>query len=45
MSAASLARVKHLGGWNRYGDRWDALLHSLTGIPPDPTELDYVVST
>jgi glycosyltransferase involved in cell wall biosynthesis len=38
MSSASLARVKHLGGWNRYGDRWDALLHSLTGIPPDPAE-------
>jgi glycosyltransferase involved in cell wall biosynthesis len=39
MSAAALARVKHLGGWDRYGDQWDSLLHSLTGIPPDPTEL------
>jgi glycosyltransferase involved in cell wall biosynthesis len=39
MSSASLARVHHLGGWNRYGDQWDTLLHSLTGLPPDPTEL------
>jgi len=39
MSAAALARVKTLGGWDRYGDQWDSLLHSLTGIPPDPTEL------
>jgi glycosyltransferase involved in cell wall biosynthesis len=36
MSAAALARVHHLGGWDRYGDQWDRLLHSLTGIPPDP---------
>ena len=36
MSAAALARVHHLGGWDRYGDQWDALLHSLTGCPPDP---------
>lgn len=39
MSAAALARVKSFGGWDRYGDQWDSLLHSLTGIPPDPTEL------
>ncbi|MGP8258800.1 MAG: glycosyltransferase family 4 protein [Acidobacteriaceae bacterium] len=39
MSAAALARVRNLGGWDHYGDQWDALLHSLTGIPPDPTEL------
>jgi glycosyltransferase involved in cell wall biosynthesis len=39
MSTAALARVHHLGGWDRYGDQWDALLHSLTGIPPDPSEL------
>jgi starch synthase len=38
ISAASLARVHHLGGWDRYGDQWDTLLHSLTGIPKDPTE-------
>jgi glycosyltransferase involved in cell wall biosynthesis len=38
-SAAALARVHHLGGWDRYGDQWDRLLHSLTGIPKDPTEL------
>ena len=39
MSAAALARVKSLGGWDTYGDRWDALLHSLTGMPHDPSEL------
>ena len=39
LSAAALARVHHLGGWDRYGDQWDRLLHSITGIPPDPTEL------
>ncbi len=38
MSAAALARVHHLGGWDRYGDQWDTLLHSLTGCPKDPTE-------
>jgi len=36
MSAAALARVKTLGGWDHYGDQWDTLLHSITGIPPDP---------
>jgi glycosyltransferase involved in cell wall biosynthesis len=40
MSAAALDRVKTLGGWDRYGDQWDSLLHSLTGCPKDPTELD-----
>jgi glycosyltransferase involved in cell wall biosynthesis len=39
ISAAALACVHHLGGWDRYGDQWDTLLHSLTGIPPDPSEL------
>src|SRR6185437_12575231 len=38
MSAAALARVKSLGGWDTYGDRWDTLLHSLTGIPRDTGE-------
>ena len=33
MSAAALGRVRHLGGWDHYGDLWDALLHRLTGIP------------
>jgi alpha-maltose-1-phosphate synthase len=36
MSAASLERVKTLGGWDDYGDKWDTLLHSLTGQPMDP---------
>jgi len=39
MSAAALARVKILGGWDNYGDQWDTLLHSLTGCPKDSTEL------
>jgi glycosyltransferase involved in cell wall biosynthesis len=38
LSAAALACVQQIGGWNRYGGQWDRLLHSLTGIPPDPTE-------
>ena len=29
MRAAALARVQHLGGWQAYGDRWEALLQSL----------------
>jgi len=35
MSAAALERVKTLGGWDHYGERWDALLHALTGQPMD----------
>jgi glycosyltransferase involved in cell wall biosynthesis len=31
MSAAALARVRTLGGWDDYGDRWEALLRNLTG--------------
>jgi glycosyltransferase involved in cell wall biosynthesis len=31
MSAAALARVHSLGGWTDYGDRWESLLHTLTG--------------
>jgi starch synthase len=38
LSEAALARVKHLGGWDQYGDIWDRLLHTLTGISPDPDE-------
>lgn len=29
MSAAALARVRTLGGWDHYGDMWDELLHTL----------------
>lgn len=36
LSEASLLRVKTLGGWDQYGDTWDALLHQLTGLPRDP---------
>jgi glycosyltransferase involved in cell wall biosynthesis len=35
MGAAALDRVKSLGGWDEYGERWDALLHQLTGQPTD----------
>jgi starch synthase len=38
MSAAALERVKSLGGWDHYGELWDALLHALTGIAKDATE-------
>jgi alpha-maltose-1-phosphate synthase len=36
LSEAALRHVKHLGGWDQYGDTWDRLLHQLTGKPPDP---------
>lgn len=39
LSAAALTCVQQIGGWDRYGGQWDTLLHSLTGIPPDSTEL------
>jgi glycosyltransferase involved in cell wall biosynthesis len=32
MRAAALERVKALGGWDDYGDRWNKLLHAITGI-------------
>ena len=35
LSEAALLRVKHLGGWDQYGDTWDRLLHQLTGTPLD----------
>lgn len=31
LSAAALRRVRHLGGWHQYGDRWEQLLKDLTG--------------
>lgn len=31
MSHAALERVRHLGGWNDYGDRWVSLLRELCG--------------
>lgn len=31
MSLASLSRVKLLGGWDNYGDRWESLLGEVTG--------------
>ena len=37
MAAAALKRVKSLGGWDDYGDQWNSVLHSLIGLPRDPT--------
>lgn len=34
MSAAALARVKHIGGWTQYGDGWERLLRQLNGKQP-----------
>ncbi len=31
MRTAALARVKALGGWQEYGDKWELLLRELTG--------------
>ncbi|WP_263384757.1 glycosyltransferase family 4 protein [Granulicella arctica] len=33
LSEAALLRVRSLGGWDQYGDAWDTLLHTLTGLP------------
>ena len=38
LAAAALERVKSIGGWNTYGERWDQLLHGLTGLPQDSFE-------
>lgn len=32
MSESAMARVKQLGGWKDYGDRWEELLHDTTGL-------------
>ncbi len=37
MSHAALERVRHLGGWSDYGDRWEQLLSRLSTDPP-PTK-------
>ncbi len=43
MSEAALLRVRSIGGWDQYGDHWEALLYNLTGktrgpaVPP-PTK-------
>ena len=33
LRSAALDRVRHLGGWATYGDRWEALLRELTQEP------------
>jgi len=35
MGEAALDRVRTLGGWDDYGQRWGDLLHSLTGLRRD----------
>jgi glycosyltransferase involved in cell wall biosynthesis len=35
LGAAAQECVKNLGGWDRYGEQWDTLLHALTGQPKD----------
>ena len=35
MRLAAQERVKNLGGWDTYGNEWDRLLHTLTGIVMD----------
>jgi len=40
MGAAALAQVQHLGGWDRYGELWDSLLHQLTKLPKGLAESD-----
>ena len=34
MSEAALQRVRTLGGWDDYGNRWEALLESLISTDP-----------
>ncbi len=31
MNQAALLRVQSIGGWQEYGDKWETLLHQLTG--------------
>jgi glycosyltransferase involved in cell wall biosynthesis len=31
MSEAALRRVRLIGGWSEYGDKWESLLRELTG--------------
>jgi starch synthase len=31
MAASARQRVDSMGGWDEYGDRWESLLHTLTG--------------
>jgi alpha-maltose-1-phosphate synthase len=33
LSVAALERVQTIGGWRAYGDKWEALLYRLTGLP------------
>ncbi len=39
MAAAAVARVRSMGGWTEYGERWERLLMELTGIPPYPADV------
>lgn len=39
MSEAALRRVRSIGGWDQYGNRWEDLLYQLTGAAPIQREL------
>jgi glycosyltransferase involved in cell wall biosynthesis len=39
MAAAAVARVRSMGGWSEYGERWERLLRELTGTPPSPANV------
>ncbi len=39
LAAAARLRVQTLGGWDTYGERWDTLLHRLTGAPRSADEV------
>jgi starch synthase len=32
MRAAALGRVRQIGGWAEYGERWENLLRAMTGV-------------
>jgi glycosyltransferase involved in cell wall biosynthesis len=38
MSEAALRRVRSIGGWDEYGDRWEALLHKLVAGSPEESK-------
>ena len=38
LAAAARVRVQSIGGWDAYGQRWDELLHTLTGLPRSVSE-------
>jgi glycosyltransferase involved in cell wall biosynthesis len=43
MSEAALVRVRTMGGWVEYGDRWEALLEELTKTTPARMKQDHTI--